>query len=93
LSSPDHDRHYGNRWRPIAFWIGFGNFFVFWATSAAFGSALHGSFGGGHYFLRNHGAVREVSETAYIISYAYGIFSLIGLGFAFWLKRPGQDQN
>jgi hypothetical protein len=73
----------------IAVVIGFANFFWFLAESTSLGGdALNGHVRDGHYYVRSHGTVTEVSQAAWYWSRSHGIsvlgthlLAMVGMGY------------
>ena len=60
------------------FILAFVNFTLFWSVSLCLGGdALNGKIENGHYYLANHGELKEVSEATWNYSYYHSVSVLI----------------
>ena len=51
------------------------------------GDALNGKYGGGHYFLNNHGHFTEVSRGVFIYSAVHATSAFLGIAGMLWFGR------
>lgn len=63
------------------------NFLVFWVVAVAIGGdALNGYHSDGHYFLKNHGQLTEVSREVFFYSEWHAISVFVSYGILFlWM--------